>query len=273
MLPAGLLVLVSAIVFLPFASRLGFYRDDWYMLWSANMRGANSIIDLFSIDRPFMGYTYALTYRLLGNSPLPWQLYSFVLKTLGAIALYGIMRLIWPEQRRAALAAALIYLVYPGFLGQPNAATKTNQLLSLTAELSSIWLSGLALRSERKTTRGALISAAVLLALLNFLLYEYMIGLEVLRLWVLWLVPQQSAPLKMRDRIRRPHPRRMALCIGHPGVSGLAAGFFQKRSRGYGPILNRTIGSGQASQCLCISWTGIGHGSAGGHGDRMGVPL
>jgi len=197
------LVLVSAIIFLPFARSLGFYRDDWYMLWSANARGANSIIDLFSIDRPFMGYTYDLTYRLLGNSPVPWQIYSFVLKTLGAIAVYGIMRLFWPEQKRAAAAAALIYLVYPGFLGWPNAATKTNQLLSLTAELWSIWFSGLALRSGRRAIRTALIVSALLLALLNFLLYEYMIGLEVLRLWMLWLVPQQTAPLKTRDRIRR----------------------------------------------------------------------
>jgi hypothetical protein len=203
LLPAGLLVLVSGLIFLPFAARLGFYRDDWYMLWSANVRGADSIIDLFSIDRPFMGYTYDLTYRLLGNSPIPWQIYSLVLKTLGAVAMYGIMRLIWPEQRRAAMAAALIYLVYPGFLGWPNAATKTNQLLSLTAELWSIWFSGLALQSERKTARVALIISAVLLALLNFLLYEYMIGLEVLRLWMLWLVPQQLAQLKTRDRIRR----------------------------------------------------------------------
>ncbi len=106
--------------------------------------------------------------------------------------MYGIMRLIWPEHRRAATAAALIYLVYPGFLGWPNAATKTNQLLSLTAELRSIWFSGLALQASRKSARAGWITAAILLALLNFLLYEYMIGLEVLRLWVLWLVPQQT---------------------------------------------------------------------------------
>ena len=133
-LPVALIIVVGALAFLPFAGRLGFYRDDWYMLWSAITRGADSIIELFSIDRPFMGYTYDLTYRLLGNSPLPWQLYSYVLKTLSALAVYGIVRLIWPEQRRAATGAALLYLVYPGFLGQPNAATKTNQLLSLTAD-------------------------------------------------------------------------------------------------------------------------------------------
>ncbi len=123
------------------------------MLWSANARGADSIIDLFSIDRPFMGYTYDLTYRLLGNSPIPWQVYAFVLKTLGALAVFGIVRLIWPGQRPAATGAALLFLIYPGFLGQPNAATKTNQLLSLTAGLASIWLSGLALSRGRRGAR------------------------------------------------------------------------------------------------------------------------
>jgi hypothetical protein len=203
LLPVALIVVVSALVFLPFAGKLGFYRDDWYMLWSANARGADSIIDLFSIDRPFMGYTYDLTYRLLGNSPVPWQVYAFVLKTLGALAVFGIVRLVWPEQRPAATGAALLFLIYPGFLGQPNAATKTNQLFSLTAGLASIWLSGLALSRKRKGARPALIAAAVLLGLVNFLLYEYMIGLEVMRVGVLWLLPQQTEPLGMRRRIRR----------------------------------------------------------------------
>jgi hypothetical protein len=203
LLPFALIVVVSALVFLPFAGKLGFYRDDWYMLWSANVRGADSIIDLFSIDRPFMGYTYDLTYRLLGDSPLPWQLYAFVLKTLGALAVFGIVRLVWPEQGKAATAAALLFLIYPGFLGQPNAATKTNQLLSLTAGLASIWLSGLAVTTARRDARLPLIAAAVILGLLNFLLYEYMIGLEVMRMGLLWLVPQQKDPQGMRRRIRR----------------------------------------------------------------------
>ncbi len=203
LLPAALVVLVSMIAFLPFARRLGFYRDDWYMLWSANTRGANSIIELFSIDRPFMGYTYDLTYRVLGDSPLNWQIYSFVLKTLGALAVYGILRLLWPEQGRAATAGALIYLVYPGFLGQPNAATKTNQLLSLTSELYSIWRSGLAVSAQGRGKRIALVCAALPLGLLNYLLYEYMIGLEALRVCVLWLIPQQSETLDLRGRVWR----------------------------------------------------------------------
>jgi len=202
-LPVGLIILTGAFIFLPFVSRLGFYRDDWYMLWSANLRGADSLIDVFSIDRPFMGYTYALIYRLLGNMPETWQIYAFILKTLSAIGVYGIVRLLWPEQRLAATAAALLFLFYPGFLGQPNAATKTNQMLSLTAELWSIWLSGRALTARRMSTRAASILAALLLGLLNYFLYEYMIGLEVLRMCVLWVVPQHTSPMDIRRRIRR----------------------------------------------------------------------
>ena len=201
--PVGLILLIGALAFLPFAGRLGFYRDDWYMLWSGLTRDADSIIELFSIDRPFMGYTYDLTFRLLGSTPLPWQLYAYLLKTLSALAVYGIVRLIWPQQARAATAAALLFLIYPGFLGQPNAATKTNQLLSLTCGLSSIWLSGGALGTPRRGPRSALIVAAVFLGLVNFLLYEYMIGLEAMRFGVLWLVAQDRPGLPLRPRLLR----------------------------------------------------------------------
>jgi hypothetical protein len=203
LLPVGLILLISALVFLPFAWKLGFYRDDWYVLWSANTRGASSIIDLFSIDRPFMGYTYALTYRLLGNSPVGWQIYATVLKALGAWAVYAIVRLIWPGQKPAAIAASLIYLVYPGFLEQPNAGTMTNQLLSLNAVLWSIWLSGMAILARSRRVKVALILLAVLLSLLNLFLYEYMVGLELLRLGVLWFVLDQGELFQQRGRIRR----------------------------------------------------------------------
>jgi hypothetical protein len=202
-LPVGLIVLVGALVFLPFAGKLGFYRDDWYMLWSGITRGADSIIELFSIDRPFMGYTYDLAFRLLGSTPLPWQLYAYLLKTLSALAVYGIVRLVWPAQARAATAAALLFLIYPGFLGQPNAATKTNQLLSLTCGLGSIWLSGVALGTLRRGPRVSLIVASVLLGVVNFLLYEYMIGLEAMRFGVLWLVAQDRQGLTLRPRLMR----------------------------------------------------------------------
>lgn len=57
--------------------RLGFYHDDWYLLWSGAARGSTSIISLFSTDRPFMGIIYSYTYRLIGDNIILWHVYAF----------------------------------------------------------------------------------------------------------------------------------------------------------------------------------------------------
>ncbi len=58
-------------VLLPY---LGFYRDDWYLLVTAQSEGPTGIISLFQIDRPLLRFLYVGGYRLLGENPLAWQL-------------------------------------------------------------------------------------------------------------------------------------------------------------------------------------------------------
>src|SRR5688572_16698905 len=58
--------------------KLGYYYDDWYLLWSGQARGAESIIPLFSTDRPFMGVVYSMVYRLLGDTIINWHLYALL---------------------------------------------------------------------------------------------------------------------------------------------------------------------------------------------------
>ena len=62
---------------------LGYYHDDWFMLWSGQARGAASIIPLFSTDRPFMGVVYSYVYRFLGDSIVNWHLYALFGVLLG----------------------------------------------------------------------------------------------------------------------------------------------------------------------------------------------
>jgi len=76
--------------------QLGYYHDDWYLLWSGQVRGAASIIPLFSTDRPFMGVIYSYVYRLLGDSIVGWHLYALFWRLIGALAFFWILRLIWP---------------------------------------------------------------------------------------------------------------------------------------------------------------------------------
>ncbi|HSG44293.1 MAG TPA: hypothetical protein VLA72_14180, partial [Anaerolineales bacterium] len=51
---AILLIFFTTLVTYGFSiTKLGYYHDDWYLLWSGQARGAESIIPLFSTDRPF----------------------------------------------------------------------------------------------------------------------------------------------------------------------------------------------------------------------------
>ena len=49
--------------------QLGFYRDDWYLLWAAKSRGMEGLLNLFQGDRPFMGWMYTFDFSILAKSP------------------------------------------------------------------------------------------------------------------------------------------------------------------------------------------------------------
>src|SRR5512135_3666833 len=76
---------------------LGYYHDDWYMLWSGASRGAESMIPLFSLDRPFMGVIYVGFYRLIGENILGWHLMTLLERIAGGIAFYWILTMVWPK--------------------------------------------------------------------------------------------------------------------------------------------------------------------------------
>jgi hypothetical protein len=160
---------------------LGFYRDDWYQLWAGLTLGPRSIVTLFSIDRPVMGYTYAATFYALRDSALAWQLYALFLRWLGAMGALWLFRRLWPGRPLITTSAALLFLVYPGFLQQPNANTFSNHLVSYTAAVLSLAATAEALAQPRGWRRPLLTMFAVAGALTCWLTYEYMIGLEVLR--------------------------------------------------------------------------------------------
>ncbi len=195
-----LLAALALLAYAPFLRQLGFYRDDWYVLWAGAVHGTQSIIELFSIDRPIVGQVFAQTYAWFGDRPLAWQIYSLSLRWLGAVLTLVLLRSVWPARKLATTAAAALMLLYPGFLQQPNAMTFSNQLTTYTAAILSITLTVQAARSRRVWVQIALTAAALLTALFYQLLYEYMIGLEVGRLLFLWLMAPARQPTARRVR-------------------------------------------------------------------------
>src|ERR1044071_3946050 len=186
---AGLLIFLTTLITYGVSiPKLGFYYDDWYLLWSGHSRGAASIIPLFSTDRPFMGVLYSFVYRLLGDTIMNWHLYALLWRFVGALAFFWILRLLWPREKYLTTLMTVLFLVYPGFLSQPNANTKQNQLYGFGTALLSI---ALMLEAMKIDKRGWKILCSILSIALtaNYLfIYEYMIGFEGTRLLLLGYV-------------------------------------------------------------------------------------
>lgn len=164
---------------------LGYYHDDWYLLWSGAARGAESIVPLFSTDRPFIGVIYSYSYQLLGDQVLNWHLYALLWRFLGALAFYWILRLLWPRQKYLIALMAVLFIVYPGFLSQPNANTKQNHLIGFASALFSIALTLQAVKIRSIVWKSVLVILSAILTANYLFIYEYMIGFEGTRLALL----------------------------------------------------------------------------------------
>ncbi|RME89898.1 MAG: hypothetical protein D6770_03520 [Anaerolineae bacterium] len=199
------IVLVTLLTYGVLIPWLGYYRDDWYLMWTAQAQGAKGIVELFKIDRPFIGVIYSFDYFLLGQSKLGWHLYALLLRAGGGLAFMWLLRMLWPNRRVETTLTASLFIIYPGFYQQPNAVTFKNILLAQTCAVLSMALTVNAIQTKRAASRAWSTFFSLLLALLYLMIYEAMIGIEAARLLLLWYVFHSRSPEKkfsMRQLIR-----------------------------------------------------------------------
>lgn len=192
-----MIILAASVTYGILITRLGFYRDDWYMLWSGQSKdGLTAIIRLFQTDRPLIGWTYASIYKVIGANVLAWQILALLLKICTGLFVFFLLRMIWPEKRLETSTAALLFVLYPGFYQQPVAATFSIDLLGLNTIFLSLLLTVLTFKTSNKFLQIFYTLLAMILGLLNLGLYEATIGLEVIRWALIWVFTQQkkSAP-------------------------------------------------------------------------------
>jgi hypothetical protein len=180
-----LFLAIAALVYLPNARRFGYFNDDWYLMYSANVAGPGVFADIYSIDRPARAFVMGPAYSLFGLDPFYYYLSALVFKVLAALSFLWILRTLWPSQSSAIFLAGLLLLVYPGFLSTPNAIDYQAQQVSFFLAFFSIALSLQAAASNRRMIRVVLWFVSMLTATAYLGLVEYFLGLEVLRLGVL----------------------------------------------------------------------------------------
>ena len=168
--------------YLPTVHRWGFYRDDWHVLWGQNAIGYGNIFVQHQIDRPLMGLVYMATARVLGSNPLLWALLSVALRLASAILVYLILEKLYARAGWANTLMAALFAVYPGFQQVPNGNSYHVHLIAFASGLLSLYLTLICLESQRPLARRLLQAASVLSGLLSYGMFEWMVGLELVRL-------------------------------------------------------------------------------------------
>ncbi len=175
------IVVVSALAYLPLVGKFGYFNDDWYLMYSASVYGPDSFIDIFSVDRPGRALVMIPAYTLFGENPLYYNLNAYVFRLAGGLALFWLLNLLWPGKRILTMLMALLFSIYPGFLSQPNAIDYQSHIIGLAAALCSLTLTLKAVRSESRLSKVVFHILSVLLGWFYLSQMEWYIGFEFLR--------------------------------------------------------------------------------------------
>jgi hypothetical protein len=269
-LPYLLLLVVSALTYLPFIGRFTYANDDWYLMYGAHVQGADYFAPAYERDRPMRAYVLGPAYELFGDDPLPYHVSAYVFRFLSAVSLLWLLNQVWPSSLRGrwssshalrrteteadeailasdpSLRAAgraakriettrrsnprvdeeiassltpfaprndgdqitnyqlpisnllitLLFLLYPGFLSQPNPIDYQSQIVSLCAAMTSLALTVAALKTTKLALKVTYTILSFLLAWIYLGLIEYYLGLEVLRLLLIFILVRREANLR-----------------------------------------------------------------------------
>jgi len=175
----------------------GFYWDDWPFAWILHFLGPKEFVPAFKPFRPFLGPIFVLTTSILGEHPFTWQVFAMLLRFLTGIAVWWSFGKIWPNHKRQVAILSLCFVVFPGYLSQWVALTHSNQeLVSLLAYLFSFGFTALALRQPQKKIRHTII--ALVLMFIGLFPTEYFLGLELLRLFIIFFMILNMPSIKNR---------------------------------------------------------------------------
>lgn len=200
---AGLVLLLA--VFVSFGLLipwLGFYWDDWPVIYLKQTQGIQAYWDFYQYDRPFSAWTYIVFTPILGTSPFVWQIFTLLLRWLTAVFVWASLKLIWPNKSREVFWVAVLFAVCPIFLQQAVAvAYSQHWICYLLYFLSIYWM----LRAQEQPQRFYLFTALALVAsLVQLLTMEYFLGLEIFRPVILWFYFRERAPaLSIRPLLRK----------------------------------------------------------------------
>jgi hypothetical protein len=191
---------IAVLAFLPFITRLGFYQDDWNIIYIYSLKGTGGIWEYyFSDGRPLTALLLSPLFVINGVNPLRWQITALLLRWLSATLFWLYINEIWEYRKEQTLWAAALFLVYPYFTLQPMSAIYTPHWLGYTAFFLSLYL--LILSIKKSPVKIGYMFLSMLVSALGLVTIEYFAGVELIKLLVVWWVigkRNQIEPIKTK---------------------------------------------------------------------------
>jgi len=185
-------------ILIPF---LGFYWDDFPYVWFTHIGGATGVFRAVAEDRPALGLLYSLTLPLIGENPLPWQIFGLLTHWFCALCVFWVLKAIWPNHKRESVLVTLLFLVYPGFSQHWISVIYSQGFLLLSIYFLSHFFM---IQSIRNPSRYWLLTiSSIALSMISMAAMEYTFGLELLRPVLLWITTTQIKALpSIKEKIR-----------------------------------------------------------------------
>jgi hypothetical protein len=190
----ALAALGSYAAFIPW---FGLFGDDWPYLWIFRLFGTPGYIDFVAWDRPFSAWIYLLVSPLFQEKVWLYHLFLVGLIWLDACLVWWVLGQIWPDRPQQTTAAALLFLLYPGFQQQPLPL----EFMLHFGVLALFFLSlGVMIKAARQPGKFWGLTAVGLLGAAGMFSLEYFVGLELLRPVLLWMTSPET---DRRERIKK----------------------------------------------------------------------
>jgi len=169
-----------------FLGKVGFYMDDWYLMWWKHAFGSSEYINFFNNSRPLISYYFIVINFLMGGTenPLVWQIIGLITRWLSVIAFWQMLNTIWPKATKQNAWVAVLSAVFPGFTQHWIVFIYSYFFLCLAGFFFSITLMIKAFKSKKHF--GLFYALSILIMAYVVPGSEFYAGLELSRLCIIW---------------------------------------------------------------------------------------